>query len=122
MTSLFGKLFSSKSYKSHKRQTKMQKKYDKYHKLKLEHKKSKSKKCCRCAGLNMSKSINCRMGVYPTCKKSGCINKKNTKKVKQITHTNHPTTNNSPIIFLFFSSSVILHSFKNFLTFIKSIL
>ena len=81
MVSLFGKLFSSKSHKSHKRQTKMQKKYEK---IKLEHKKSKSKKCCsRCAGLNMSKSMNCIMGVYPTCKKSGCKNKKTTKKINQ---------------------------------------
>ena len=78
MGSLFGNLFSSKPHKSKKRQSKMQLKY---HKLKLEHKKSKSKKCCiRCAGLNISKSINCRMGVYPTCKKSGCINKNKTVK------------------------------------------
>lgn len=80
MGSLFGNLFSSKSHKSKKKQTKMQKKY---HKLKLEYKKSKSKKCCiRCAGLNISKSKNCIMGVYPTCKKSGCKNKKTKKSTK----------------------------------------
>jgi hypothetical protein len=79
MGSLFGNLFTSNARKSKKRQSKMQ---IKYHKLKLEHKKSKSKKCCiRCAGLNISKSMNCIMGVYPTCKKSGCKNK--TKKLKK---------------------------------------
>ena len=49
----------------------------KYHKLKLEHNKSKSKKCCKkCAGINLDTSKKCRMGVYPTCKKSGCKTKK----------------------------------------------
>ena len=67
---LFSILFKSKKRKTQKRKTKLE---IKYHKLKLQHNKTKSKKCCKkCAGINLNKSIKCRMGVYPTCKKSGC--------------------------------------------------
>jgi hypothetical protein len=80
MPSIFGNLFSSKPklVGPRRRQTKKKIKMQlKYHKLKLEHKKSKSKKCCKkCAGINLDTSKKCRMGVYPTCKKSGCKTKK----------------------------------------------
>jgi hypothetical protein len=80
MSSIFSNLFKSKPHivGPRKRQTKKQTKMQlKYHKLKLEHNKSKSKKCCKkCAGINLDTSKNCIMGVYPTCKKSGCKTKK----------------------------------------------
>ena len=78
MSSMLGKLFSSKTQKKKsKRQTKkQQQKTAKYHKLKLAHSKKKSNQCCkRCAGRYVgpnSDHMKCAYSVYPTCKKSGC--------------------------------------------------